>query len=47
MSNASVASDRPIVRYPEVAEHMMTCPTCKAAGPFKLLTLDVAGSDGH
>jgi hypothetical protein len=40
MSNASVASDRPIVRYPEVAEHMMTCPTCKAAGPFKLLTFD-------
>jgi hypothetical protein len=39
MSNASVV-DRPIVRYPEVAAHMMMCPTCKAAGPLKLLTFD-------
>ena len=38
MSKASLASDRPIVRYPDVAAHMMTCPTCKAAGSFEELT---------
>jgi len=37
MSDISV-SDRPIVRYPDVAEHMMTCPTCKAAGSLNELT---------
>jgi hypothetical protein len=46
MSNASVASDRPIVRYPEVATHMMTCPTCKAAGGVKL-TYEIGCDDDY